>query len=247
LLSTGQLHFVDGILYASEAWNILRDHYQPLNSSLALSLRTDLQSYWCIPPMDVHEWLIDMQKMYHDLLDMSPDSLSDREFTINNLPQIGGRWETFASNLCKRINKYDNTKPIPLAVRSVEFLSAICQEYLLCNRNKPEVTAQIFTVRANAENKAAKRPLPSDNSASSSSSKRPRSNKTCTNSDCGRTGHEITDCITYGGGNTGNYPNWWRGPFNIHLPPKSRTRANNIAPASHPFARNKSQSTSTPA
>jgi hypothetical protein len=251
-LSTAQLHFVDGVIYASEAWNILHDHYQPLNSSLAISLRSDIQGYRCVPPMDIHEWLIDMQKMYHDLLDMSPDSLSDREFAlvvINNLPQSGGRWETFTSNLRERINKYDNTKPTPLPVRSVEFLSAIRQEYLLCNRNKPEVTAQIFSARVNAENRTGKRPLSllADNPASASSSKRPRSNKTCTNSECGRTGHEITDCITYGRGNVGNYPNWWRGPFNIHLPPKSRTRANNVPPASHPFARTKSQSTSTPA
>ena len=40
--------------------------------------------------------------------------------------------------------------------------------------------------------------------------------------------------MAFGGGNQGKYAAWWRGPWNIHLPPDQRCRANNIPPTSHP-------------
>ena len=240
-MSGTPLHFVTDITYAAEVWDVLHSHYQPVNSSLAVSIRSDLQGYRCTPLMDVNDWLNDMHRIYHSLIEMSPGAMSDREFallTINNLPLSGGNWDSFTKGLRERINQYDNSVPRK-PVRSIEFISAIRQEYIICNRDNPDVTAQIFSARVNADNKASKRPRPPDNVASSSSpSKRVRSDKTCTNSNCGRKGHEISECITFGGGDVGNYPNWWKGPFNLHLQPKSCSRANNVAPSTHPaFAR----------
>ena len=250
-LPSKQLHFLTDVFYASEAWEILRAHYQPRNSSLVTALRSDLQGYRCTHSMDVNEWLNDMQRIYHQLCDMDPDAMSDQSFAltaINNLPQTGSHWENFTAGLRERINKYENMIP-PQPVRSIEFVSAIRQEYSLRSKDDPDVNAQIFSARANAD-KSNKRPRPSDNSSSSSSSpsKRSRSTKTCTNPHCNRKGHEISDCVTYGGGNEGNYAAWWRGPFNIHLPPKMRTKANNVPPSSHPASAriNTAQITSTP-
>ena len=248
-LSSRQLHFVNDVAYASEAWEILRSHYQPTNSALAQSLRTDLQGYRCSTTMNVTEWLDDMQRIYNSLIDMEPDAMSDRDFaltTINNLPQTGGNWNSFTKGLRERINQYDNCLPNPRPIRSVEFISAINHEFILSNKDSPEVSDQIFSARANAENKASKRPRPADTNAPSSSSKRAKSNKTCSNSNCNRKGHDVSECVTFGGGNEGNYPDWWRGPFNIHLQPKLRTKANNIPLPSHPaFARTNQQSSTT--
>ena len=59
---------------------------------------------------------------------------------------------------------------------------------------------------------------------------------------CGaQNGHDYSECIAYGGGSQGKYTEWWRGPWNIHLPRNQRDRANNIPPQSHPaYARFKS-------
>ena len=56
-----QMHAVKGIIYAREAWNNLRDLYQPLNSMLAEVSLGDLHSYRCTPTMDVSVWLNDLQ------------------------------------------------------------------------------------------------------------------------------------------------------------------------------------------
>jgi hypothetical protein len=48
----------------------------------------------------------------------------------------------------------------------------------------------------------------------------------CSNTYCKRpVGHLQRDCFTFGGGKVGQYPDWWRGPWNIHLHPSQRTPA----------------------
>ena len=57
----------------------------------------------------------------------------------------------------------------------------------------------------------------------------------CSNPNCGgKKGHTLQECMAFGGGNQGKYAAWWRGPWNIHLPPDQHCRANNIPPTSHP-------------
>lgn len=100
--------------------------------------------------------------------------------------------------------------------------------------------AQVFTARFDA-NKVANRNSKHNrvpDASSASSPKRPRIQKTCTNVNCGKKGHEISDCFAYGGAKQGSYPTWWNGPWNIHLPPSQRkdqkpavpsTQANSLA------------------
>jgi hypothetical protein len=92
----------------------------------------------------------------------------------------------------------------------------------------------VFTARTEPDKKSSKRQRGPDTS-SSGPTKHARVNddKSCTNPNCARKGHLITECITIGGGNQGNYPHWWKGPWNLHLSPEQRTRANNVPPASH--------------
>jgi hypothetical protein len=47
-------------------------------------------------------------------------------------------------------------------------------------------------------------------------------------------GHEATDCIAYTGSKQGQYPDWWRGPWNIHLPKTQCSKDNSIPSKSHP-------------
>ena len=79
---------------------------------------------------------------------------------------------------------------------------------------------------------------PTESTASTSTpAKHPRtsSDKNCNNPNCtSKRGHTLEDCMAFGGGNCGKYTAWWKGPWNIHLPPDQRCGANNIPPTSHP-------------
>jgi hypothetical protein len=227
-----QMHAVKGIIYAREAWNNLRDLYQPLNSMLAEVSLGDLHSYRCTPTMDVSVWLNDLQGLYQSLIDMDPHACSDRAFTliaIGNLPLSNPDWRSFAVGLRQRISMYDAVQPLPTPIRSKEFLAAIRQENLFRNRENPDVQAHIFTARTNDNSKRTR----TNDQASGGPSKRARTTNqvTCTNPNCGRKGHTFSSCLTYGGGNEGGYTPEWRGPWNLHLPFAQRSTANNVRPS----------------
>jgi hypothetical protein len=240
-LSSHPLRRIRNITYASEAWESLRTHYQRQNASIATLKASDLQAYRCTTSMDIIEWLNDMQQLYNELVDMDADVLSDHNFAItaiNNLPQ-NNEWRSFAKNQRQAIFWYDHTKPDPIAVTSEEFLNAIREEHYFTIRDNPEVIANVFTARVNIS-KPTKRPCAFDSSSVSAPAPKHAHissfdlSKTCSNSNCGRVGHDISDCITFSGGNQGNYGPWWRGPWNLHLPLSQHTVANNVPPHNHP-------------
>ena len=117
---------------------------------------------------------------------------------------------------------------------SKEFIAAIHEEVYFSSKNLKESSPQVFS----SDSKTTKHPRPSDSTAGSSSSPkhaRTSSNmKTCSNPNCGRKGHDLAQCLTYGGGNLGNYSSSWRGPWNLHLPPSQQTHDNNTPLPSHP-------------
>jgi hypothetical protein len=233
-LRGSQLHLVKDTTYAKEAWNALRDHYQPPNSALAGSKKTALQAYLCTADMDIAAWLADMQRLYNALLGLQPDALTDEAFALivlSGLPETP-EWRNFSAGLRQRINAYAHTKP-PTPVTSKEIITCIRDEHYFRTKNNPDVSAQLFTARA-ASNASLKRASgtrpPVSDASSSTATKRARVQKTCTNSNCGRKGHENSECFAFGGGNQGNYSSTWRGPWNIHLPASQRTRDNNVAP-----------------
>ena len=235
----GQQKFlIRGLQYASEAWNALVHHYQTSNAAKATALTSEIHTCICSPNTNVGEWLKHIQSLYNSLIDLNPDGLSDREFTlivVNNLPRTAD-WRSFAMGLRQRANAYDNQHPNPYPVTSKEFLTSIRDEvyFIIKNAESVETTPQVF----NTDSKGLKRPKSSDASSSSapSGAKRARTsnNKTCSNPNCNKRGHDISECIAYGGGNVGNYGPKWRGPWNIHLPPFQRNKSNNCPPPSHP-------------
>jgi hypothetical protein len=181
-----------------------------------------------------------MQRLYNMLGDMDPGSLSQQAFTLvvlDNMPAEHS-WLEYACKLKNKVLKYEQSIP-PIPIDSKYFITKIREQWWLRAQITTQNNSHVFTARAEAEKKTLKRPYASDGSQTNTSKRaRPANDKTCTNPNCARKGHLITECFTYGGGNEGNYPAWWKGPWNLHVSPSSRTRANNVPPASHPaFAR----------
>jgi Pol polyprotein len=56
----------------------------------------------------------------------------------------------------------------------------------------------------------------------------------CSNPHCGpKTRHDMSNCIAYTGAKQGQYEDWWREPWNIHLLPSQCSKENNVPPKSH--------------
>ena len=220
---------VEGIQHASQIWDTLRLRYQKPNSPISNSKKIAITNYQCTSSMDVSVWLDDMQRLYDGLCLMDPHALSDYGFALilmSNLPETA-EWRAFAAGLRQRINRYTNNVD-PTPINSNDFATAITDEYYFRNKNNPDIQAEVFTARYEANNKGSKRSRAPD-ASTSTPSKRARAQKTCTN--CKKSGHEFADCFAYGGGKQGEYGDWWKGPRNIHLPPPSSQRTTTASTA----------------
>jgi hypothetical protein len=72
------------------------------------------------------------------------------------------------------------------------------------------------------------RPFPSNNHSGGHAygQQQPRVIPMCTNTYCQQPrGHFAHECLAYGGGKVGQYPSFWRGPWDIHVHPSQRGRA----------------------
>jgi hypothetical protein len=171
--------------------------------------------------------------------------MSDRDFalTILDLMPLDNNWHVFLSNLRTKVNDF-NAQGIPIT--SASFITSIRDEFWFRHRDDHTNNSEIFSAHFDSQRRSntPKRPRPADLIATStapSPSKRirtPNPNKAhlvCTNPHCGsKTGHEISDCIAYKGQKEGQYSDWWKGPWNIHLPESMRNKENNIPPKNHP-------------
>ena len=240
-----QLHLVQLAKYAKQAWEALRSTYQPRNSLRAATIKSQIMSYRCTTDMNVATWLNDMQRLYNSLCDLDIERMSDRDFALailDLMPQ-DDNWRNFVSDL--RTKALDSDAH-GLPIDSMTFTSAIRDEHWFRHRNDHQMTSSIFSARSEAQRRstAQKRPRPADIVASSSAPTTPKrargpnpnkANLKCTNPHCGpKVGHDTADCIAYTGAKEGQYGDWWRGPWNIHLPESQRTKGNNIPPKTHP-------------
>ena len=162
--------------------------------------------------MDVAKWLNDLQRLYSLLGDMGTNnSLSDHKFTcvtIDNLPQ-DAQWRIYAAGLRARVDEYDAHRP-PTPITSKSFFASIRQEAWYHTKNDPQLSAHIFSACSDADKRQPKRSrAPDSEIATSQLAKHAHASndKVCANPNCGQKGHEISDCITYSGGNQGNFPN----------------------------------------
>ena len=94
----------------------------------------------------------------------------------------------------------------------------------------------VFSTCSDAARCARKctRALSQDTTPSPSTKQTHNSDRLCSNTHCGAPqGHVFEDCIAYGRGSQGKYTGWWKGPWNIHLPPGQCNRSNNVPPPGH--------------
>ena len=157
--------------------------------------------------IDVGAWLENMECLYNILISISPDAMDDEQFAltiVNSLPNESPEWHAFATGLRQRINMYSHSNP-QILVTSQEFITASRDEHYFHIKNTPEVSAQVFTARSVSGTSSTKCTCPSDthpsDTSTSNPSKHSRVQKTCTNSNCGRKGHENSECFAFGGGN----------------------------------------------
>jgi gag-polypeptide of LTR copia-type len=234
-----QLHLVESTPYARIAWERLESAYRPHNSLRATSLKKDITNLRCTPDMDIGQWLHTVKELYSTLCCMDRDRLSEQEFIVivlDNMPETD-TWTDFLSGLRTRISDYKNATP-PKPITALEFITRIREEHWHRTRGNP--STQAFSVHNDGKRNKKRPSGPSSTNSSTSDlppAKRQRAALVCTNQYCktGK-GHTFEECMAYRGGSQGRYGDWWRGPWNIHLPPEQRTKDNNVPPPSHPAA-----------
>jgi len=229
-----QMHLVENEVYAKQAWENLGINYKPLNSSRATTIKGNITGYRCTTQMDVSEWLTDMQRMYGDLCRVDRQRMTSRDFALvilDNMPQSDS-WEVIATNLRDKIQEANDQPAASILAQVVTKIRDVCWHH---NRDSSQAT-HVFATHAGAFKNNQKRPrapgLPGTDVAKRS---RIQGERFCTNPHCGApSSHTFEECVAYGGGSQGKYGTYWKGPWNIHLHPQQRTRANNVPPPSHP-------------
>jgi hypothetical protein len=242
-----QLHLVKRAKYAKRAWEALRSVYQPRNSLRASTIKGQIMAYRCQSDMDVAKWLNDMQRLYNSLCDLDPDSMTDRDFAhaILDLMSQDETWRDFVSGMRTKVRDAETQGS---TMDSATLTTTMREEYWYRHKDDYQTSSHVFSVRLDAQRRSSsqKRPRPAaEQSATAPSSSSPtkrartlnpeRAKRLCTNPECDMPrGHELADCVSYKGGKEGKYGDWWRGPWNIHLPHPQRTKDNNVPPKSHP-------------
>jgi hypothetical protein len=115
---------------------------------------------------------------------------------------------------------------------SIEVINTIRDEYWAQHKDDPETYSSVFSAKFQAEG-SRKRVLDnSSGNAERTSNKRQKPDQSqwrdksklwCNVKDCESPArHEAADCFAYGGGKQGEYPYWYRGPRDVHLPKHQR-------------------------
>jgi hypothetical protein len=221
---------------AKQAWNSLRTSMQPANSTRALAIKQRIVSYNCESGFNVMRWLDDCQCQYDELCNMDPGSMPDIEFAktlISNMP-VDSNWRNFMSGLRQEYSKKTEHPG------SIEVINTIRDEYWAQHKDDPDTYSTVFSAKFQAEGSrkrsldnsgSSERPNPKRQQQGSGQTQwRDKSKLWCTVKDCESPArHESTDCFAYGGGKQGQYPQWYRGPRDIHLP-KSQREARKTRP-----------------
>jgi hypothetical protein len=223
------LYLVKRSTSAKQAWTSLRTSLQPSNSTRALAIKQRIVSYSCESSFNVMTWLDDCQRQYDELCNMDPGSMPDVEFAktlLNNMP-VDSSWRNFMSGLRQQYSKQFEHPG------SIEVINTIRDEYWAQHKDDPGTYSTVFAAKFQAATGAKKRQLDMSSMPDTSDSKRSKTTTTtqwrdksklwCTVKDCESPArHEASDCFAYGGGKQGQYPPWYRGPRDIHLPKAQR-------------------------
>lgn len=115
---------------AREAWENLRTEFRPTNIILASNLRRKIISYVCDEGMNINDWIMNMRRLYDDLVDVDPNAMKDEDFgrtLLDLLPLTSSTWRNFLSG-----QREDLTKP---GTRSRVIIEAIKTEYYINHKD----------------------------------------------------------------------------------------------------------------
>ena len=160
-LSGHQLLLVQNATYTKDAWESLKENYQPQNSICAATLKRDIITYCCTPDMNIAKWLVDMQNLFSSLCDLELERMSDRKFTLailDLMPHNHG-WRKFASSLWTKAREAD-VQNLPLKL--LTYITSIRDEHWYCTKDTNQNNSLLFSAHIEAEKKTLKRPHPAD-------------------------------------------------------------------------------------
>ncbi len=163
-LPSRQLHLVQNVLYAKQAWESLRSIYRPRNLLHAATIKHQIMTYRCTSDMDVAKWLNDMQRLYGCLCNLDVECMSDREFALailDLMPQ-DDVWRYFVSSLRTKVHDCDR-QGVPIS--SITFIADIRDEYWYRHKDDFNTASRVFSARFEAQKRstnASKRPSPTD-------------------------------------------------------------------------------------
>lgn len=211
------LHAVQHEKSTKAAWMALISHYQNPTSLAVDALFNKMSSYKWRDGMDEKLWADDMERMFARVVQMDPSRMDDGEFLrlVNVLMPQTGEWRSFANNVRKDMKDYESAGK---RMRAKALLQRVRDEHFAVHFGDEESFEPLTSALTALERKRKTNPV-NDNSPKKIS-------RMCKNTFCERPkGHTEDICFAYGGGRVGQYPEWWKGPRDLHLHPSQRTRS----------------------
>lgn len=242
---------------AAQTWDTLRIIFGSVNAEKAIALKRKISLAMCKPGENVKKWCIKQHRRYIELGRMDPNKMSEREFCeiiLDQQDRSDRNWASRVNAIRDMVKEYlAKYKLYPSSILVTQWLK---HEYWALFSGEledsdgededqgAELNANTANYPSSSYNGNGKRPRSdadhqSDlNRDGKRQNKGPKRTDVCTNTYCKRTGHPTDECFSYGGPKQGQYPWWWRGPWNLHIHPSKRTAANNIRPPPQAEGRN---------
>lgn len=240
--------FVHPCKTAAQAWDTLRLMFWSVNAEKAIALKRRINLAMCKPDEDVRKWCDKQHKRYINLSRMDPSKMTEKEFCETILDQqdrSDRNWATRVRTVSDMVKSYlAKYRVYPSSLLVTQWLK---HEYWSLykspdDRNSDSEEEEELNVNSASyypnNNGGNKRPRsnsvdPNNHGRNKRAKGVKRTDVECQNQFCKRVGHETEICFSYGGPKQGQYPWWWKGPWNLHLHPSKRSAANNIRPQSH--------------
>jgi hypothetical protein len=242
-----KLYVVRDCKSAHEAWNALKNEYEPANALTAVTIKQQIIAYQCSVSEDPVNWRQVMIQLYGKLRDADPFMMPDPEFAkhLVTLMSPSDAWRYCRDSLREKVRQSEAMgNPVSSAfvinrMKQEEVEMKIAPSIVSINalvaggkgkhRESGDAVPGVYAAgpsnQANrktdkTQQRQAKRPGPY-NVQQRSAPRAPRA--FCENTFCETpVGHIKADCFSYGGGKAGKYPEGFRGRKDVHLAPEAR-------------------------
>lgn len=243
---------------SAQTWETLRLIFGSVNAEKAIALKRKISLAMCKSGENVKKWCDKQHKRYIELCRMDPNKMSEKEFCeviLDQQDRSDRNWASRVNSINDMVKSYQTKYQVyPSSLLVTQWLKheywALYSRGLDDREDSEQEDDGAAELNANTAhypsanyNGNGKRPR-SDGDDQGEQYRSKRQNKTtkrsdvCTNAYCKRTGHPTDECFSYGGPKQGQYPWWWRGPWNLHIHPSKRSTANNVRPPPQAEGRN---------